>query len=128
MTLEESGYLYYVFKQRRKLRRLQLSTTPNQHSVLGLDVYVQATSPIRRYLDLVVQRQIKGFFMGKKPACDEKKLEEIGMTVEPVIKSFGTIKRNRLRYWVLKFLSRHQGERYSAVVLDEFKRKYRIVL
>jgi len=66
--------------------------------------------------------------VGKEPVCDGKKLEEIGMSVEPVIKSFGTVKRNRLRYWVLKFLSRHQGERYSAVVLDEFKRKYRIVL
>ena len=128
LTLEESGYLYYVFQQRRKLRRLQLSATPNLHSVLGLDVYVQATSPIRRYLDLVAQRQIKGFLVGKEPVCDGKKLEEIGMSVEPVIKSFGTVKRNRLRYWVLKFLSRHQGERYSAVVLDEFKRKYRIVL
>jgi exoribonuclease II len=126
-TLEESGYLYYVFQQRRKLRRLKLNTTPYPHSVLGLDVYVQGSSPIRRYLDLVVQRQIKGFLMGVKPVCNEKQLEEIGMTIEPVIKNLGTIKRNRLRYWVLKFLSLHPGEKYRAVVLDEFKRKYRIV-
>lgn len=126
-TLEESGYLYYVFQQRRKLRRLKLNTAPYPHSVLALDVYVQGTSPIRRYLDLVVQRQIKSFLMGVEPVCNEKQLEEIGMTIEPVIKSFGTIKRNRLRYWVLKFLSLHPGEKYRAVVLDEFKRKYRIV-
>ncbi len=128
LTLEESGYLYYVLQQRRKLRRLKLDTTPAHHSVLGLDVYVQGTSPIRRYLDLVAQRQIRGFFMGAEPVCDEKKLEEIGMTIEPVIKSLGMVKRNRIRYWVLKFLGRHKGERYRAMILDEFKRKYRIVL
>ena len=128
LTLEESGYLYYVFQQRRKLRRLKLNTSPDPHSILGLDVYVQCTSPIRRYLDLVVQRQIKSFFMGKEPVCNKKQLEEIAITVEPVIKSVGTIKRNRQRYWALKFLSRHQGKEYGAVVLDEFKRKYRIVL
>jgi exoribonuclease-2 len=128
LTLEESGYLYYVFQQRRKLRRLKLNTAPDPHSVLGLDVYVQGTSPIRRYLDLVVQRQIKGFLMGVEPVCNEKQLEEIGMTIEPVIKSLGTVKRNRLRYWVLKFLSLYPGGKYRAVVLDEFKRKYRIVL
>lgn len=126
-TLEESGYLYYVFQQRRKLRRLKLNTAPHPHSVLGLDVYVQGTSPIRRYLDLVVQRQIKGFLMGVEPVCNEKQLEEIGMTIAPVMKSLGTIKRNRMRYWILKFLSLHTGEKYRAMVLDEFKRKYRIV-
>ncbi len=128
LTSEESGYLYYVFQQRRKLRRLKLNTAPYPHSILALDVYVQGTSPIRRYLDLVVQRQIKSFLMGVAPVCNEKQLEEIGMTIEPVIKSFGTVKRNRLRYWILKFLSLYPGEKYRAVVLDEFKRKYRIVL
>ncbi|MCD4717952.1 MAG: RNB domain-containing ribonuclease, partial [Desulfobacterales bacterium] len=128
VTLEESGYLYYVFRQRRKLRRLKLDTAPNPHQVLGLDVYVQGTSPIRRYLDLVVQRQIKSFLMGVAPVCNEKQLEEIGMTIGPVIKSLGTIKRNRMRYWVLKFLSLYPGGKYKAMVLDELKRKYRIVL
>ena len=39
-----------------------------------------------------------------------------------------TIKRNRIRYWILKYLSRHQGETYRAVVIDELRNKYRIVL
>lgn len=125
---EEGGYLYYVFKQRRKLSPLQIDTAPKPHSGLGLDVYTHATSPIRRYLDLVVQRQIRQFFIGTGPACDEKKLEEIRISVEPVIKNLEMLKRNRLRYWTLKFLSQHLGETYKALVLDELKNKYRIVL
>jgi exoribonuclease-2 len=128
LTLGESGYLYYVFQQRRKLRRLKLNTVPDPHRVLGLDVYVQGTSPIRRYLDLMAQRQIRNFLLGREPACNKKQLEEIGMMIEPVIKSLGTLKRNRFRYWVLKFLSLYPGAQYRAVVLDEFKKKYRIVL
>ena len=91
-------------------------------------MYIHATSPIRRYLDLVAQRQIKGFLSGVQPPYDEKRLDEIRLSVEPVLKGLELVKRNRLRYWILKFLSQHQGEKYKAIVLDEMKSKYRIIL
>ncbi|MBW1945815.1 MAG: RNB domain-containing ribonuclease, partial [Deltaproteobacteria bacterium] len=128
VSADEAGYLYYVFQQRRKLRPLQINTAPGPHSGLGLDVYTQVTSPIRRYLDLVVQRQIRNFLMGMDPVYDKKKLEEIRISVSPVIKELERLKRTRLRYWTLKFLSQHPGEKYKALVLDELKSKYRIVL
>ncbi|HBF42782.1 MAG TPA: hypothetical protein DDW42_03980 [Desulfobacteraceae bacterium] len=127
-SVEESGYVYYVFKQRRKLSPLQINTIPGRHSGLGLDMYIQATSPIRRYLDLVAQRQISSFLQGIEPVFDGKKLEEIRLAVTPVLKSIQRFKQNRLRYWTLKFLSLHRSEKYMATVLDEIKNKYRIVL
>ncbi|MDY6973325.1 MAG: ribonuclease catalytic domain-containing protein [Thermodesulfobacteriota bacterium] len=127
-SADEAGYLYYVFQQRRKLKPLQIHTVPGPHSGLGLEVYTQATSPIRRYLDIVVQRQIKNFLMGMDPVYDKTRLEEIGTFVSPVIKNLEKVKRNRLRYWTLKFLSQHLGETYRAFVLDELKSKYRLVL
>jgi exoribonuclease-2 len=72
-SIGEAGYLYYVFKQRRKLSPLHIDTDPSPHTGLGLDVYTHVSSPIRRYLDLVVQRQIKGFLMGMGPTYDEDK-------------------------------------------------------
>jgi exoribonuclease-2 len=124
----ETTYTYYVFQQRRKLHPLYIDTTPNPHSGLGLDVYIQATSPIRRYLDIVIQRQISSFLMEKKPIYDDESLEEIRTSVEPVVKSLAMIRRKRTRYWILKFLGQHLGERYKALVLNELKNKYRIVL
>ena len=64
---DECGYVYYVFRQRRKLSPLHISTVPAKHSGLGVDLYTQATSPIRRYLDLVIQRQLQCFPSGERP-------------------------------------------------------------
>jgi len=128
LTEDEAGYIFYVFKQRRKLSPAHIVTTVGNHSGLGLDAYIHATSPIRRYFDLVAQRQIRNFLMGEAAVYNEKELEEMRVFVEPVIKDFQNMKRNRIRYWILKYLSRQRGEKYRALVLDEFRRKYRIVL
>ena len=126
--LDEKGYLYYVFRQRRKLSPLHMRTKPGPHSGLGVEMYIHATSPIRRYLDLVNQRQIRNYLLQKELIYSVKMLKEIRISTEPVLKSLGLINRNRLRYWILKYLSQHRGKRLKALVLDEFKNKYRIVL
>lgn len=128
LPLDEKGYLYYVFRQRRKLSPLHIRTKPDPHSGLGVEMYIQATSPIRRYHDLVNQRQIHNYLLQKELIYDEKRLKEIRISTAPVIKSLGIIKRNRLRYWILKYLSQHRGKKLKALVIDEFKSKYRIVL
>ena len=43
-----------------------ISTKHNKHETLGLDYYVQSTSPLRRYIDLIVQRQISLKLNNKK--------------------------------------------------------------
>jgi exoribonuclease-2 len=128
LPMGEAGYILYVFQQRRKLSPLQIGAVPGPHTGLGLDAYTHATSPIRRYFDLVSQRQVRGFLLGAGPVYGKKELEEIQVTVSPVIREIARIKRNRERYWILKFLSQNLGKSYRAIVLDELKSKYRIVL
>ena len=128
LTEDQFGYIYYVFKQRRKLNPLKVSTKPAPHSGLGLDVYTNATSPIRRYLDLVAQRQMISFLSKKSFTYDEKSLEDMRMTIEPALKALEKVRRNRNRYWILKYLHRHIGGKYPAMVLDVLKSKYRILL
>jgi exoribonuclease-2 len=128
LTEDQFGYIYYVFKQRRKLNPLKVSTKPAPHSGLGLDVYTNATSPIRRYLDLVAQRQMISFLSKKYFTYDEKSLEDVRMTIEPTLKALERVRRNRNRYWILKYLRQHIGERYPAMVLDVLKSKYRVLL
>jgi len=105
-----------------------ISTTPAPHNVLGLEIYTQATSPLRRYLDLVVQRQLKSFLLNRKPEYELKELEEIRIEIEPIIKEIQLITRNRIRYWTIKYLKKHIGEVFKAIVLDELKKRYKIVL
>ncbi len=128
LPLDEKGYLYYVFQQRRKLSPLSIQTDPAPHAGLGVDAYIHATSPIRRYLDLVNQRQIHHYLFQNGTVYDDKRLEEIRIAAEPTLKKLGLIKRNRLRYWVLKYLSLNRGKKLKALVLDELKTKYRVAL
>jgi exoribonuclease-2 len=127
-TVDEHGYLFYAFRQRRKLNPLHIETKPKPHSVCGLNVYTQCTSPIRRYLDLLAQRQIKGFITEGKPPYDEKGLEAIRIATEPVLKQLERIRRNRTRYWVLKFLKENREKRFDAMVLNEQRNRYEILL
>ncbi len=121
-------FIYYVFQQRRKLHPLLIDTHPAPHSTLGLEVYSQVSSPIRRYLDLAVQRQIRAHLMGQPPPYSEEGLEKIRMETEPVLRELARIKRARIRYWLLKFFAQNLGKAFPAVVLDELNTKYRVVL
>jgi len=48
------------------MRQAEYGATLEGHYGLNLPAYMHATSPIRRYADLVNQRQIKAFFKGDK--------------------------------------------------------------
>jgi exoribonuclease-2 len=128
LHMEGADYLFYVFKQRRKLNPLMVDTAPRPHAGLGLDLYTNMSSPIRRYMDLLVQRQIRTSLTGSSPVYDKESLEKIRIGIEPVLKELERLKRNRLRYWILKYFSQHVGEPFTGLVLDVFKMKYRVVL
>ncbi len=46
-----------MYALRRLMKRGQLKSLPARHSGIGLDMYTQVTSPIRRYQDLIVHQQ-----------------------------------------------------------------------
>ncbi|MDY6881460.1 MAG: RNB domain-containing ribonuclease [Desulfatiglans sp.] len=128
LPIDEMSYIYYVFQQRRKLSPLSIDTSPKPHSGLGLDMYTHFTSPIRRYLDLVMQRQLASFLRDRTVFYNEDELDRIRTLVVPVIREVEAMKRNRLRYWVLKHLRKRRGEAYRAIILDELRNKYRVLL
>ena len=128
LPVDEADYIFFVFKQRRKLSPLMINTEPRPHTGLGLDVYTNASSPIRRYLDLVLQRQVRNFLLNRTPTYNEEELEQIRISTGSVLKDLQMVKRNRTRYWIQKYLLRHIGERFTALVLYPMKNRYRILL
>jgi exoribonuclease-2 len=105
-----------------------IDTEPRAHTGLGLDMYTNASSPIRRYLDLVVQRQIRSYLIDGSPIYDKEELENIRISVEPILRDLERVKRNRIRYWIQKYLLQHKGETFSALVLDVLRVRCRILL
>jgi exoribonuclease-2 len=128
LPIDERGYIYYVFRQRRKLHPLIIDTKPSPHTGLGLDVYTNLTSPIRRYLDLIVQRQIRDFLYNSPLRYNMENLEKTRLSVVESLRDLNIIKRNRTRYWILKYLSLNLKKNYPAIVLDVMKNKYRMIL
>ena len=52
----DSDIKYIILKQ--YMGRSYITTKPGIHESLGHKMYVQCTSPLRRYLDLIIQRQV----------------------------------------------------------------------
>ena len=53
---KDSEIKYILLKQ--YMGRSYITIKPGIHESLGLQLYVQCTSPLRRYLDLIIQRQV----------------------------------------------------------------------
>tara|TARA_B100000579_G_C22747648_1_gene812382 strand:- start:24 stop:1208 length:1185 start_codon:yes stop_codon:yes gene_type:complete len=53
---KDSDIKYSILKQ--YMGKSFVTTKANKHESLGLSMYTQCTSPLRRYLDLIVQRQV----------------------------------------------------------------------
>lgn len=128
LTMVQADYPYFIFKQRSKLSPLQIDPEPAPHTGLGLDLYTNASSPIRRYFDLVVQRQMGSALRHRPPEYSKDDLEKVRITLEPQLKELERVKRNRTRYWLLKYLAGHIGEAFSAVVLNVLRSRYRLLL
>jgi exoribonuclease-2 len=128
LPFDDSNYIYYVFQQRRKLRPLFIDTVPHPHSSLGVDVYTNATSPLRRYMDILIQRQIHSALFHKKPAYEEGGLKDLNMMLQEVLKDLDVMKKNQIRYWIRKYLSRHIHDKFDAIVFQKLRYKYLVIL
>jgi exoribonuclease II len=123
----EAKDLLTLWQDRRKLSRVVMDLVPQPHWGLGLPVYTFATSPIRRYLDLVVHRQILSAMNGGPPFYGEEELERILMTIEPAMRRAGFLKTRRLRYWLLKYLAGQTGQKKEALVVESLPNRCRLV-
>ena len=122
-----TGTLFQNWMQRRLLSRFILSTDPDWHSGLGLDAYVTATSPIRKYSDLVTQRQIRAS-LGLEEAYTAEQIAEIIQLLEVPMSYVGRFQFTRHRYWLLKYLENHIGQKEEAIVLHKTRRNFQILL
>lgn len=116
------------YLQRKKLSRVVLMTSAYPHNFLGLNAYTTATSPIRRYSDLITQRQLKAVLNGGHPAYTEKEIQEIIYTITEPQANAMLIRRYRIKYWILKYLESKVGEAIPAIVLYHVPNKYHVLL
>lgn len=115
------------FLQRKQLSRAVITTHAEPHAGLGVSAYVTATSPIRRYHDLLTQRQIKAI-LGIGTPYSSRELEDILAAISVAVSNTGRIQAARKRYWLIKYLQDLRGESFEGLVLDAYRDHYNVLL
>ncbi|BAW95418.1 ribonuclease II [[Synechococcus] sp. NIES-970] len=102
---------------RRCMPRSEMGTNPVRHASLGLDSYIQVTSPIRRYTDLLAHFQIKAHLRGDPLPFSADELKEILYSVVTSSQEAVHVERQTNRYWSLEYLRRNADQVWQGLVL-----------
>ncbi|ETR73573.1 MAG: exoribonuclease II [Candidatus Magnetoglobus multicellularis str. Araruama] len=124
---KQEGTLFENWMQRKHLSRFVLSCKPSNHSGLGLDCYVTSTSPIRKYYDLVTQRQIRSI-LGFGNAYTKEEINHIIQHTRQTMTHASRLQFGRNRYWIIKYLEQHRGIKTPAMVLEKRWHNYTLLL
>lgn len=111
--------LFRVYRQRRLFARAELDTKPQQHCSLGLPCYTTVTSPIRRYTDLIVQRQLKHALIRQEALYSEEELGQILAKTNVTQGKVFLVQRKWTRYWILKYMEQEDIRAVNALVLEQ---------
>lgn len=106
------------FALRRAMRPGQQQSTPAPHSGLGMDIYVQCTSPLRRYLDLVVHQQLRAHLAGQEPLDEKAVMERVGSAMA-ISGNVRRAERLSIRHWIHVYLSQNPEWQGEGIIIDQ---------
>jgi len=106
-----------AFEASRGFKRSKITVNPSEHSGLGLSAYLRVTSPMRRYLDLLVQQQLVRF-VNKLPTLDDKAIKEriksINSSMPKVIKA----SRQSIEHFKCLYLKQNNDWEGEGVIVE----------
>ena len=115
------------FALRRCFKRSQASGKPGPHAGLGLPLYAQATSPLRRYLDLVVHQQLRAFLNGE-PLLDEQEILERVGAAEAVRGDVRYVERLANEHWTLVYLLQHPDWQGEGIIVEQYGQRSKVLI
>ena len=101
--------------------KVKMSTRPGEHQGLGLAHYLWSSSPLRRYSDLVNQRQVLATLEGLTPPYAENDAELYATLVdfEATYSNYAEFQDRMEHYWCLRWLLQERAVEMTATVLRE---------
>lgn len=106
------------FQLLRCMHKRSVGITPAMHSGLGIAIYSQVTSPLRRYSDLVAHQQLRAFLNEQKLIDKDSMLERIS---QGDAASIAARKASRLSetHWKLIYLIQNPEWQGEAICVDK---------
>jgi len=101
--------------------KVRTSTAAGPHDGLGVAQYMWASSPLRRYSDLVNQRQLIARARNEAPAYSAKDTALLAAMgdFEVAYEAYGEYQRTMERYWSLRWLVQENMASVTGIVLRE---------
>ena len=116
-----------MFALRRTLKPSQYKSVPGPHAGLGLEVYAQVTSPLRRYLDLVAHQQLRAHLRGESPLQAQDLLERVGAAAA-LSQDVRRAERLARRHWTLVYLKQNPEWQGGGILVDKRDRRGRVLI
>jgi len=115
---DDPNSLSAMFALRKTMRPGVQRSKHAPHAGLGMALYTQATSPLRRYLDLVTHQQLRAYLRGDSVLDEQAITARIG-AANAVTGSVRRAERQSNLHWKLVHLMRHPEWEGRGVVVDK---------
>ncbi len=106
-----------AFEASRGFKRSKITVKPSMHSGLGLSAYTRATSPMRRYLDLLVQQQLVRF-VSKLPTLDDNTIKERIKVINSSMPKVNKASRQSIEHFKCLYLKQNNTWEGEGVVVE----------
>tara|TARA_Y100000589_G_scaffold291679_1_gene295319 strand:+ start:198 stop:1385 length:1188 start_codon:yes stop_codon:yes gene_type:complete len=116
---------YSILKQ--YIGRSFITRKPNKHDTLGLKSYTQVTSPLRRYIDLLIQKQLY-FYLNNYPLIKEQEIDDFINEYKTKLKDINEIIRENKFLYLSKFFKKNKNELFKIIFIRWINPKKNIAL
>lgn len=110
-----------VYRSQQKMGHVKMSSVPAPHVGLGVPRYAWSTSPLRRYVDMVNQRQILSTVLGREPVYqgNDTDFYAILSQFDAIYDTYNDFQRKMERYWSLRWIEQEGKTEILATVVKE---------
>ena len=116
--LAEASTMADYFARRHKMQPSRPSSKPGGHAGLGMGLYTQSTSPLRRYLDMTTHQQLRTWLLRGEPLDEQALMERIGPS-GLITKDVRYAERLSNQHWKMVYLQQNPSWTGDGVVVEQ---------